>query len=86
MSEDVNLRSSDAHFAVILRRLDEIDKRMAEDREETKEFRKSLADQMSACSLRISSLETDKNRALAFAAGAGAAGGGMGAWFHKIFG
>lgn len=86
MSENVNLASSDAHFAVILRRLDEIDARMRDDREETRSFRRALDATLASQSTRISSLESDRTRVMGFAAGAGAAGGGVGAWLHKLFG
>ena len=85
MSENVNLQSSDAYFAVILQRLEAQDKRAEDDRIATEAFRKELAAKIEGHSSRISLLESDRNRVLGFAAGAGAAGGGIGAWFHKLF-
>lgn len=86
MSQDVNLNSSDAHFAVILERLTEIEGRMKEDREQTADYRQEFLAKVDGHHGRISSLESDRSRALGFAAGAGLAGGGLGAWIHKMMG
>ena len=85
MSEDVNLKSSDAYFATILQRLEAIERRMGQEHEETQTFRRELAKSMDLQSGRISLIENDKSRALGFAAGAGLAGGGIGAWLAKLF-
>jgi hypothetical protein len=86
MSEDVNLKSSDAYFATILQRLEAIEQRMGREHEETQAFRRDLTKSMDFHSGRISLLENDKSRVLGFAAGAGLAGGGIGAWLSKYFG
>lgn len=54
--------------------------------EETVVFRKRLEETLASHEKEIAQLKSDKARTIGFAAGAGAAGGGLGAFLHKIFG
>jgi hypothetical protein len=53
--------------------------------EGTAVYRKKLDDSIEEHAKRISSLENDKAKACGLAAGAGIAGGGLGAFLHKLF-
>ena len=76
MSEDYN---PDSLQAVLSR----IDTRLADHVRETKEYRGRLDTKLEAHGTRLASLETDRNKALGMAAGAGTIGGWLVSLFHK---
>lgn len=81
MSEGFNSSSTDSMFAQILERLKQQDARAEEDRAETKNFRRELEAKLQGHDGRISSLESDRNKAYGVAAGAG----GLMGWISGIF-
>lgn len=76
MSEDYNPASLQAV-------LSRIDTTLAAHVAETKEYREKLDEKMEGQNARLASLETDRNKALGLAAGAGTIGGWFASLFHK---